>query len=171
MKSTNILIGGDLGPTDSNFSQFIENRVDELIDDKLFSLLGKADLRIFNLEVPLTDNPLPISKDGPCLIAPSATFNGIKSINPSLLTLANNHILDQSEAGLFNTMSILKNNGIKFVGAGKNISEASQSVVMKVNGWKVGVYGCAETEFSIADENKSGANPFDPLESPIILKA
>ncbi|HQK70487.1 MAG TPA: CapA family protein [Bacteroidales bacterium] len=166
MKSTNILIGGDLGPTDSNFSQFIENRVDELIDDKLFSLLGKADLRIFNLEVPLTDNPLPISKDGPCLIAPSATFNGIKSINPSLLTLANNHILDQSEAGLFNTMSILKNNGIKFVGAGKNISEASQSVVMKVNGWKVGVYGCAETEFSIADENKSGANPFDPLESP-----
>ena len=37
---------------------------------------------------------------------------------------------------------------------------------MKVNGWKVGVYGCAETEFSIADENKSGANPFDPLESP-----
>lgn len=43
---------------------------------------------------------MPIAKCGHNLIAPTSSVNGIKALNPSLLTLANNHILDQEEQGL-----------------------------------------------------------------------
>lgn len=166
MKPLSILIGGDLGPTRSNSAFFSENQMKGVVGGELLSMLASADIRIFNLEVPLTDSPNPIEKDGPCLLAPSDTIRGIKSLQPSLLTLANNHILDQGDAGLRSTMAVLKNQGIHFVGAGDDLNEASKPVILERNGWKIGVYGCAENEFSIAGQDTSGANPFDPLESP-----
>ena len=165
MRNINIIIGGDLGPTNSNFDAFKSGNIKDIVEDRLLDLLKSADYRFFNLEVPLADKPHPISKDGPCLIAPSETVAGIKSIDPSLLTLANNHILDQGESGLENTLSILTENEIKYVGAGNNLKKAAAHVIMEENRWRIGIYGCAENEFSIAGETKPGANPFDPLES------
>jgi len=165
MESVSIVIGGDLGPTRSNFSHFSSGRLSDVIDSQILSLLASADFRIFNLEIPLTDEQNPISKDGPCLSAPTETFKGIVSLKPSLFTLANNHIMDHGDSGFKDTISILKENNICFVGAGKNLSEALRPVILEKNGRKVGVYGCAENEFSIAGTSKAGANPFDPLES------
>lgn len=166
MKPMTILIGGDTGPTQSNFSFFKEGNVESLFDNALSGLLHSADHRIFNLEVPLTDTEKKIIKDGPNLIAPSDTVKGIKSLNPTVIGLANNHILDQDEQGLLNTMDLLSKNNIPYIGAGKNLADAAKSSIIVKDGVKVGVYACAENEFSIAELNKAGANPFDPLESP-----
>ena len=166
MKSASIIIGGDLGPTSSNYSHFSDNRIQELIDGQLLSVLSSADIRIFNLEVPLTNNELPIDKDGPNLIAPSDSINGIEAIAPSLFTLANNHIMDQGARGLLDTVNSLTEKDIKFVGAGENSEAAAKPYVLEYNGLRIGVYACTENEFSIAEENMPGANPFDPLESP-----
>ncbi|MDF2533399.1 MAG: putative poly-gamma-glutamate synthesis protein, partial [Clostridia bacterium] len=56
-------------------------------------------------------------------------------------------------------------NGIDTIGAGNSLFEASKPIIMEKEGIRVGVYACAEHEFSIAGEGKPGANPFDPLES------
>ena len=165
MKPITILIGGDLAPTKSNFSYFVEGNIKALIDEKLYPLLNSDDYRIFNLEVPLAETEKPIKKDGPNLIAPVLTINGIKAFNPTILGLANNHILDHDEQGLFQTMELLTNNGINYTGAGKNLENASKPIIIEKDGLKIGVYACAENEFSIAEDNKAGANPFDPLES------
>ncbi len=163
--STTVIIGGDLGPTKSNYDQFISGNIYEVIDKQALTLLGSVDYRIFNLEVPLTDNLSPISKDGPSLSAPSATIHGIKTLNPSLVTLANNHIMDHGESGLTDTMSHLSKNKIGFVGAGMTLQEASSPAILANKRHKIGIYACAEHEFSIAGITKAGANPFDPLES------
>ena len=165
MKPITIFVGGDLAPTQSNYSFFAEGNIKALIDDKLLSLLYSVDYRIFNLEVPLTDTEKPIRKDGPNLIAPILTINGIKLLNPTILGLANNHILDQDEQGLNQTMEQLTQHEIKYVGAGKDIVNASKPLIIGKDGLKVGIYACAENEFTIAEENMAGANPFDPLES------
>ena len=166
MKSVNIFIGGDLGPTKSNYASFADGVMSDLIDGQLISMLASADLRIFNLEVPLTDVGQPIAKDGPSLIAPSNSIIGIKQLNPSLFTLANNHIMDQGGTGLLNTMKLLSDHSIRFVGAGKNLKDSAEPVILEINGLKIGIYACAENEFSIAEVDTPGANPFDPLESP-----
>ena len=164
MDLTSILIGGDLGPTNSNSSQFSAADIERLIDAELIDTLSSADFRIFNLEVPLTSNDTPIKKDGPVLSAPASAIRGIKLLDPSVFTLANNHIMDHGEEGLINTIEQLSRQNIAYVGAGKNIDEAARPVIIEKQGHRIGIYACAEHEFSIAGENQAGANPLDLLE-------
>lgn len=162
---TRILLGADIVPTETNYKKFAEADKLFLLGDKLVDIFQKVDYRIFNLEVPLIDKKNPIFKSGPNLIAPENTIAGIKDMGIDLLGLANNHILDQGISGLENTIDILEKNGIAYVGAGENLKEAAQPFITKVNGIKIGIYACAEHEFTIADMTTPGANPFDLLES------
>jgi len=160
-----LIIGGDLVPTQSNIDLFSNADITELLGEELLSLWNVADMRIFNLEVPITNKENPIAKCGPNLIAPKSTVKGIKALNPSLITLANNHILDQGMQGLKSTEDTLNNSEIPFIGIGDNLFEASKPYIFQKDGVKIGIYACADHEFSIATENTPGANPFDPLES------
>lgn len=159
------IIGADLVPTDSNIDLFANANVETLIGKDIKRLLDSANFTIFNLEVPLTDFSTPIKKCGPNLIAPTKTIAGLKAINPYFFTLANNHILDQGEQGLNSTMSLLDKYGIDYAGAGKDVEEAAKPYVLEQDGKKIGIYCCAEHEFTIATEITPGANPFDPLNS------
>ena len=160
-----LLIAADLVPTQSNYDLFAKGDVNVLVGSDLHNILYAADYRVFNLEVPITDTVKPISKCGPNLIAPTATINGIKALNPTLLGLANNHILDQDEQGLVSTIELLKSYNIDSVGAGKGLNDAAKPYILEKEGLKIGVYACAEHEFTIATEKRAGANPFDPLVS------
>jgi len=166
MNHTTLLIGGDMAPTQTNYTFFEDGNIKAIITDDLLSIIYSADYRIFNLESPLTDVIKPIIKDGLNLIAPSRTIKGIKVLNPSLIGLANNHIMDHDDQGLFSTMDLLKSNMIEHIGAGKDLESAAMPFVLEKDGIKIGIYACAENEFSIAKPDKAGANPFDPLESP-----
>lgn len=159
------IIGADLVPTDSNIDLFASADVETLIGKDIKKLLDSASFTIFNLEVPLTDLSTPIKKCGPNLIAPTKTIAGLKAINPHFFTLANNHILDQGEQGLNSTMSLLDKYDITYAGAGKDVEEAAKPYIFEHDGKKIGIYCCAEHEFTIATENTPGANPFDPLNS------
>lgn len=160
-----ILIGADIVPVKSNMEFFERGEVEKLVDPTLAKVLQNADYRIFNLEVPLTDRETPISKCGPALIAPTKSAKGIKALGADFLTLANNHILDQGEQGLQSTIAVLNKLGIAHAGVGANLAEAQKPFILDDDGNKIGIYCCAEHEFSIAGEHNAGANPFDPLES------
>lgn len=160
-----IAIGGDLVPTKTNFDLFSKGDVKALFGEKILKELEKADFRIINLEVPLTDETHPIDKTGPNLIAPTSTINGINAINPSLLALANNHITDQGQEGFYSTLKVLEENNIPYTGVGKNPEEAAKPYIIEAEGKKIGIYNCAEHEFTIVTDTLAGANPFDPFES------
>ena len=71
--------------------------------------------------------------------------------------------MDQGVQGLESTIRTLEKVNINTVGAGKNLADASKPFIFEFANKKIGVYACAEHEFSIATENQPGANPFDPL--------
>ena len=160
-----LLIGGDLVPTQSNVGIFCAGNMDALLGKKLASLWSDSDIRIFNLEVPLTDKVKPIPKCGPNLRTSTDTIKGIKALNPSLIALANNHILDQGIQGLESTVRTLFEGNIPCVGVGDNKYEACKPYIFRRDGFNIGIYACTENEFSIATDKSAGANPFDPLES------
>ena len=160
-----ILIGADIVPTQSNIESFSDGNIEKIIDKKLESILKDADFRVFNLETPLADSETPIKKCGRNLITSTLCMNGIKKLGVDLVTIANNHIMDQSIEGLQSTINVLSENGISYVGAGNNLSESQKSYIIEKDGLKIGIYACAEHEFSIAEKNYPGANPFDPFES------
>ena len=160
-----IIIGADIVPTESNQSLFENGQKIDLVGRELLSILEDADYRIFNLEVPLTDIQTPIAKRGPLLHSPTKCITGIKALGIDLLSLANNHIMDHDNQGLVSTIQSLDEAGISHVGAGYNIEEAQKPFFFEIKGKHYGLYSCAEHEFSIAKEDKPGANPFDALES------
>lgn len=159
-----IIIGADLVPTERNKQLFIENNIEKLFGLELLNILNDAEYKIFNLEVPLTDVYTPIDKCGPALIANTQTINAYKAIGVNLLTLANNHILDQGIQGLDSTIKVLQENGIEYVGVG-NKETASQPFFFEFYNKKIGVYACVEHEFSTVEDFEKGANPFDVIES------
>ena len=159
----NILIGADLVPTEDNIAEFERGDAEFLVGSELLSLLKDADFRIYNMEVPLTDKEAPIKKCGPNLIAPAATIKGYKALGTDVVTLANNHILDQGVSGLHSTEDVLKQNGIAYLGVGEDLTEACKPYLFECDGKKIGIYACAEHEFSIVTDSMPGANPYDPL--------
>ena len=164
-KTATLLIGGDLVPTESNIKMFSDGDVLQLLGYELLDVLVDANYRMFNLEAPITDTTVPINKCGPNLTISPATIGGIKKIGVDVFGLANNHILDQGNSGLESTINILEKNRIRHLGAGMNLFEAAKPLIIELGEKRIGVYACAEHEFTIAGENHPGANPFDPLES------
>ena len=160
----NILILGDVGASHNNLQAFCN------ADKDLFSLeiqdkCAEADVVLLNLEKPLADEASPLGKCPPDYIAPTDTINGVKLLHPTVVTLANNHIMDQKEQGLHSTIDVLTQNGIQYVGAGDNIKEAKEPLIIQKEGIKLGIYACCEKEFSFATDDTPGANMFDPLVS------
>lgn len=166
-----MIICGDTVPTQSNFAEFANADRKSYLSDAVWEKMENADFRFINLEVPLCDEERPIVKCGPNLIAPTSTVKGIKAMNPDLIGLANNHTLDQDKEGLFSTFDVLSENGLSYIGAGKNLKEAQKPYIFEKNGIRIGIYNCAEHEFTIADENAPGANPFDVFDSPDHIRA
>lgn len=159
-----ILIGGDIAPTQNNIQAFQTGNINELFDPFFLKTLHGCDMRIFNLEAPLTNSPERIRKSGPHIFALLNTVAGLKALNPSLVTIANNHILDCGESGIKNTMNILNDFNIPYVGAGMTLTEAAKPYILKTDNIKIGIYSCCEHEFSVND-NGASANPIDLLES------
>lgn len=159
-----ILIGADIVPTKKNIDYFISGDVDTIIGKELDSVLSQADFRIFNLETPLTDIKTPIKKCGEALSAPVQCVEGLKALHIDLLTLCNNHIMDQGIQGLKSTMNTLQKAQIAYVGVGSSREEAAKPYIFELDGKVLGVYACTEHEFSIVDDEVPGANPIDLLE-------
>lgn len=166
-----LLIGADLVPTESNRELFAAGAVQTLLGDELYLLLKTAEHCIFNLEVPLTDLETPIKKCGPNLMAPTTAVNGYAAMCVDILTLANNHILDHDVQGLVSTRQVLDENHITYLGVGNTPEEAAKPCLFRFGNKTVGLYACVEHEFSTVTEDRPGANPFDPLETPDQVQA
>ena len=129
-----LIIGADLVPTKSNIEEFKAADAQALVGEELLSVLKDADYRIFNLELPLTDTVSPIDKCGPALIAPTATVAGYKALGVDLLTIANNHIMDQGAQGFVSTIKALEENEIAYVGGGSALKDAQKPYIVERNG-------------------------------------
>jgi len=123
--------------------------------------LFQNDLFIANLECPLTFHNNQIQKIGPHLKALPQSVEIMKALGINLVTLANNHILDYDSGGLKETIQVLKDHGIDFIGAGMNLKEARRIYYKEIKGKRIAIINACEREFSIAGEDRPGANPLD----------
>lgn len=162
-----IIIGGDVVPTKSNYTDFSSSDFFNKLDEKFIIKWKNADIRIFNLECPLGECSTlkAIEKSGPNLISPSDCILGLKSLDPNLICLANNHILDYGINGLNNTINLLKKYKIQYTGIIENIDSKLDVKYFYKDNVKVGVYNMCETEFCNANDFSLGANPYKDYET------
>ncbi len=99
---------------------------------------SRADLAVVNLESPLTDKG-PYPRAGFIFKAREENIAGLKSAGIDAVFLANNHFGDAGSYGMDFTFQFLSGEGIEFVGAGQNKSEAYQGKIIKVGNLRVGL--------------------------------
>ena len=131
---------GDIFPANLGYnagfgvaSKFLEHK-GNIWDEQLNEILGKSDIVFANLESPLIKN------NKYCDIN---NFAGHSSFTDFLLkhsikivSIANNHILEQGTEGFYSTCNILKQSGIKYVGRYEN--NHSNIEVIDINDIKIG---------------------------------
>ena len=159
-KMIKILISGDI---------ILDNELQKNNNEKTFSaeiieVLQNKDYSICNLESPLTSSKNALQcKTGISKKAEPQNVRILKSCNFDAVTLANNHILDYNEEGLFDTIEICNKEGIKTIGAGVDILIARIPLQVRIKNKNVSFINFCENEFSIAEEHSAGANPFSPI--------
>ncbi|MZQ85167.1 CapA family protein [Paenibacillus sp. 5J-6] len=102
--------------------------------------LTKPDFTIANLETPITTRGTVQNKDYVYRSSPLA-LPPLKDAGIDLVNLANNHVMDYGPEGLQDTMNALDQEGIKRMGAGNDLNEAYQPVIMEKDGIKIAFFG------------------------------
>lgn len=125
---------------------------------KVYNFLNQADLVVANLESPfLKDSNYQVLSGSFSFKANPLAVSGLKLANISLLSLANNHTINQGKKGIEDTIDILKENDIKYVGAGLNEEDARRAAIITINDARFAFLSYAYPEdYSLATENRAG---------------
>lgn len=165
-----VLVAGDFCPLSRLAKAFDEDKFNEVLGD-VREVIFSADYSIANFECPITKGgEEAISKRGPNLRCSSKGMEAIRWTGFNGVTIANNHILDYGERGIENTITACKQNKIDVVGGGRNLQEASSILYKDIQGKKIAIINCCEHEFSVATEEKAGANPLNPIQQYYSIK-
>lgn len=123
--------------------------------------LTNSDILFGNLEMPFSDQGSDYSKSHQ-----SKHFhhndNAIDSLRHagfSILSLANNHIMECGDQGLVKTITMLDSNKIRHVGAGTNINDAKSYNIIILKDTKIGFLAFSMKSSDSATDSKSGFAP------------
>lgn len=118
------------------------------------STLFEADVVIGNLETPLTKEKDITTTKNPQLIKQGRDFvfkcdnagaaQAIRDAGFSVLTIANNHIMDYQDKGLSDTLAEFKKAGIVTAGAGSTLADAEKPVTYDAGGRKLIIFAASD---------------------------
>jgi len=111
-----------------------------------------------NLECSLDGDGGTIATE-PRVISEPELIRGIKTAGFDIVTLANNHAFDCLREGFCRTKGQLEEMGIGYFGAGDNLDEAVEPVIMDVKGIRLGFIGAVDRDTGpnrFAESNQCG---------------
>jgi poly-gamma-glutamate synthesis protein (capsule biosynthesis protein) len=158
-QKSNILIASDWAPIRA-FDPIIQRDPESVYGDMLPVLRG-ADLRVVNCECALTSSPKPVWKSGSTFKGKPEHVKGLAVVPFEVACLANNHVLDYGIPGFRESLNILRQNGIKTVGAGLTEEEAHQPLELTLNKTKISIINISEGEDLTAAHSGPGVCGWD----------
>ena len=162
----NIVFTGDI-LLDRGVRRVIERHgVDHLFSGGIDSIFRSAQVVVGNLECPATKIVSPVQKLFIFRAEPE-WLTTLRSHGITHLNLANNHSIDQGREGLIDTRRNIIAAGITPIGAGQNMAEASQPVLLASqprNVWLVPSLRLALENYSyLTDRPCVSQEPMDSL--------
>lgn len=166
----NILVAGDFSPRENLNNLIVSGNYNDAFNE-IKDLNNRMDYSVVNFESTVTnDTCCPIEKNGPNLKCTPKSISFLKWAGFDMLTLANNHFFDYGDCGVCESLKIIKENGMDYVGAGYNLTTASKTLFKKIKGSVFAFINCCEHEFSIATNNRGGCNPLNPISQYYAIK-
>ncbi|MCQ2523364.1 MAG: CapA family protein [Lachnospiraceae bacterium] len=126
---TSLLFTGDIG-----FDKYMDRKWEDenLLSSDVLNYLQDTDHLIINVEGPLSKGDKVEVKNGVKALQHSmdpAAVTFFNKIGADVWNICNNHIMDSGAAGMEDTLSEAVKAGVKTLGAGMNLDEASKPVI------------------------------------------
>lgn len=136
-----------------------------IFSKKLINIIESFDYKVATLECALGNGENLWEDKENIVYASNDSLNILEKLQINLVSLANNHIYDLSEKGLKNTINLLEKKGIKHIGAGVNIREAREPVIVNIKNKNFGFLAYCQHKskyvgkVKVATENEPGVAP------------
>uniref|UniRef100_Q3AST4 Putative enzyme of poly-gamma-glutamate biosynthesis (Capsule formation)-like protein n=1 Tax=Chlorobium chlorochromatii (strain CaD3) TaxID=340177 RepID=Q3AST4_CHLCH len=131
----------------------------DFVDNKLTQIIQNSDIAICNFEAPIFHQDMrPIKKAGPHVYQSKESVQYLKNVGFNFVSLANNHIYDYRQKGIFDTIQELKKFDLEFIGGGTTFEEAYKTTIIEKNGITIGLLAGCENEFGCLyeEQNRGG---------------
>lgn len=132
--------------------------IESSVDEKLLSEMRNADICMVNNEFAYSDRGTPLAGKTYTFRSNPSNVGLLSDMGVDLVSLANNHVYDYGEDALLDTLDILKGEGIAYVGAGRNLSEASAAYVADINGRKIAFLSATQVERNAMPDTKGATD-------------
>ena len=129
------------------------HQASDIFQSQLSNLLKQSDFHVTNLEGPIVEAE---TDDIHSLTNPAGIISYLKKHHIDVYNVANNHMFDLKNAGWLTTHDELKNEGVKFLGAGNDLDEASKVLYLSKKDVKVGLISICAYSNDYADYEQSG---------------
>ncbi len=162
-KETIISFGGDV-----MLSRTVNAKMEDYNDyfwpfKEIANYFKNVDFSIINLESPFIKNSnYQVLTGSFSFKANPKSIQSLTNSGIDMVSLANNHIINQGKQGIIDTMEILNDNNILFSGAGLNDKQARNPVIKDINGNKFAFLSYAyPNDYSVATQNTHGLANMD----------
>lgn len=108
--------------------------------------MKSVDIMVLNNEFPYSDRGTPIPEKQFTFRAKPQTVSYLGDMGVDLVSLANNHAYDYGESAFLDTMDVLREAGITYMGAGRNLDEARRPVYYIINNMKIAFVAATQIE-------------------------
>ncbi|HEY5976000.1 MAG TPA: CapA family protein [Geobacteraceae bacterium] len=124
-------------------------------------VLRQGDISVGNLEAPIARGGSEFAGKRYRFRADPSVAPALRQAGLSVLTLANNHILDYGPGALQETIDLLDRQGLAHVGAGADLAAARLPVIVTANGQRVAflAYSLTQPTEFFATADRPGAAP------------
>lgn len=102
----------------------------------LATMMQAADIAFVNLEAPVSPRGEPVNKDFTFRAPPEAAVS-LADAGIDIVSLANNHAFDYGPDALIDTIMLVEAEQIATVGAGADLAEATEVIVLEIDGVRV----------------------------------
>ena len=151
---------GDIYFSKRNINVYDNGNINNVLDQQYIDIIDSHDYFVGNLECCLTDADEATNKEFTFKVSPKYV-NILNDMHLDLATIANNHVMDYGEKGFLETLDVLKDNGINYVGGGKDEQEATKPYILVINGRRYAIISATCVVPSVkwfAAEDRAGVN-------------
>lgn len=160
-----ITFAGDIlfDPNYSVMAKLLQNGGDigNGIAPDLIGEMQSADIMMLNNEFAYSDGGTPTPEKQFTFRARPESVSYLTDLGVDIVSLANNHAYDYGEQAFLDTMQVLRGEGIPYVGAGINESEASSPVYFIINDMKIAIISATQIE-RLDNPDTKGATETSP---------
>lgn len=123
----------DEGWSTTEFMDGQENGIRDCLSPELIAHMQEADIMCLNNEFTYSMRGTPTEGKLYHFRANPGRVEVLQELGVDLVKLANNHIYDYGENALVDTLAVLEQAGIRYMGAGQNLEEAMEPVYVELD--------------------------------------